>query len=187
GRGRRLRRHGTVPDRHDRRVQRPDRCHGSQVKECFGHARDAEIYRYQPGLGPVLTARALGEFGDDQHRYADAKSRKNYASTSPTPGASGKKKPVLARYIRNHRLADALHQQAFSALTASPGALAYYNQLRARGQGHHAALRQLANRLVDILHGRLKTGPTYDEHTAWAHHQDRQRGVPLKPWRLRLW
>jgi len=148
-----------------------------QVKECFGQARDAEIYRSQPGLGPVLAARALGEFGDDQHRYADAKSRKNYASTSPITRASGKKKTVLARYIRNNRLADALHQQAFSALTASPGARAYYDQLRGRGQGHHAALRQLANRLVGILHGCLKTGTTYDEHTAWAHHQDRQRAA----------
>jgi transposase len=145
-----------------------------QVKECFGQARDAEIYLSQPGLGPVLAARALGEFGDDQHRYAGAKSRKNYASTSPITRASGKKKTVLARYIRNDRLADALHQQAFCALTASPGARAYYEQLRSRGTGHHAALRQLANRLVGILHGCLKTGTTYDEHAAWAHHQARQ-------------
>ncbi len=129
-----------------------------QVNECFGQARDAEIYRSQPGLGPILAARVLGEFGDDEHRYADAKSRKNYAATSPITRASGKKKTVLARYIRNNRLADALHQQAFCALTASPGARAYYDQLRRRGQGHHAALRQLANRLVGVLHGCLKTG-----------------------------
>ena len=145
-----------------------------QVKVCFGQARDAEIYLSQPGLGPVLAARVLGEFGDDEHRYAGARNRKNYASTSPITRASGKKKTVLARYIRNDRLADALHQQAFCALTASPGARAYYDQLRRRGQGHHAALRQLANRLVGILHGCLKTGTTYDEHTAWAHHQARQ-------------
>jgi hypothetical protein len=50
-------------------------------------------------------------------------------------------------------------------------ARAYYDQLRARGVGHHAALRQLGNRLVGILHGCLKTNTTYDETTAWAHHQ----------------
>jgi hypothetical protein len=77
---------------------------------------------------------------------------------------------VLARFVRNTRLADALHQQAFCALTASPGARAYYDELRARGQGHHAALRQLSNRLVGILHGCLKTGTLYNEQTAWAHH-----------------
>jgi transposase len=141
-----------------------------QVSECFGRARDAEVLLSQPGLGKILAARVLGEFGDDPDRYASAKARKNYAGTSPVTRASGKKKAVLARYARNTRLADALHQQAFCALTASPGARAYYDQLRARGQGHHAALRQLSNRLVGILHGCLKTGTLYDEHTAWSHH-----------------
>ncbi|EQD65830.1 transposase IS116/IS110/IS902 family protein, partial [mine drainage metagenome] len=32
-----------------------------------------------PGLGPILGARVLGEFGDDPNRYQDARSRKNYA------------------------------------------------------------------------------------------------------------
>jgi hypothetical protein len=35
--------------------------------------------------------------------------------------------------------------------------------------GHQAALRQLANRLVGILHGCLKTNTVYNENTAWAH------------------
>jgi hypothetical protein len=47
---------------------------------------------------------------------------------------------------------------------------AYYDALRARGVGHHAALRQLANRLVGILHGCLKTHSCYDEATAWSQH-----------------
>ncbi len=148
-----------------------------QVSECFGRARDAEVLLSQPGLGKVLAARVLGEFGDDPGRYASAKARKNYAGTSPVTRASGKKKAVLARYARNNRLADALHQQAFCALTASPGARAYYDELRARGQGHHAALRQLSNRLVGILHGCLTTGTLYNEHTAWAHHDHDQQSA----------
>jgi hypothetical protein len=113
-----------------------------------------------------------GEFGDDPDRYAGARSRKHDAGTSPITRASGKKRIVLARYVRNDRLADALHQQAFCALTAAPGARAYDDTLRARGIGHHAALRQLANRLVGILHGCLTTGARYNEETAWAHHSD---------------
>ena len=66
---------------------------------------------------------------------------------------------ALARYARNERLADAIHQWAFCMLTASPGARAYYDQLRARGKTHNAALRQLGNRLVGILHGCLKPAP----------------------------
>jgi len=118
----------------------------------------------------VLDARVLAEFGDDPARYACAKARKNYAGTSPITRASGKTKIVAARYVHNDRLIDALMTQAFAALNASPGARAYYDQLRARGATNNAALRQLANRLVGILHGCLKTRTRYDEATAWSHH-----------------
>jgi transposase len=142
---------------------------GAVVGEHFGRHRDAEIYASLPGLGVILGARILGEFGDDPDRYRDAKARKNYAGTSPITKASGTKKIVLARYARNRRLGDALQQWAFCSMRGSPGATAYYQQLRARNIGHQAALRQLANRLVGILHGCLKTRSTYDENTAWAH------------------
>jgi len=137
------------------------------VAEGFGRHPDAEIVASQPGLGPVLGARVLAEFGDDPDRYADAKARKNYAGTSPITRASGTRRVVLARYARNRHLADATHQWAFCALTASPGARAYYDAIRSRGTGHHAALRQLGNRLVGILHGCLKSRTPYDENTAW--------------------
>jgi transposase len=139
-----------------------------QVEAHFGRHPDAEVYLSQPGLGPTLAARVLGEFGDDPHRYTDARARKNYAGTSPITRASGKKKAVQARYVRNRRLADALYQQAFCALGASPGARAYYDALRARGATHAAALRQLGNRLVGILHGCLKTHTPYNEAIAWT-------------------
>ena len=141
-----------------------------QVDAHFGRHPDAEIILSQPGLGPLLGARVLAEFRDAPGRYADAKARKNYAGTSPITRASGKKKVVLARFVHNDRLVDALMSQAFSALAASPGARAYYDQLRAREVGHNPALRQLANRLVGILHGCLKTRTLYDEATAWSHH-----------------
>ena len=137
------------------------------VAEGFGRHPDAEIVASQPGLGPVLGARVLAEFGDDPDRYADAKARKNYAGTSPITRASGTRRVVLARYARNKHLADATHQWAFCALNASPGARAYYDDIRGRGVSHHAALRQLANRLVGILHGCLKTRTLYREDTAW--------------------
>nr|WP_260418226.1 IS110 family transposase [Actinophytocola algeriensis] len=141
-----------------------------QVEAHFGRHPAAEIVTSQPGLGPILGARVLAEFGDDPDRYATAKSRKNYAGTSPITRASGKKKVALARFVHNDRLIDALMAQAQSALLRSPGARAYYDRQKARGAGHNAALRQLANRLVGILHGCLKTGTHYNETTAWSHH-----------------
>ncbi len=146
----------------------------SQVDAHFSPHPDAEIILSQPGLGPVLGARVLAEFGDDPDRYASAKARKNYAGTSPITRQSGKKKTVMARYVHNDRLRDALDSQAFAALNASPGARASYDAHRAAGSGHRAALRKLANRLVGILHGCLKDRTPYDEATAWPQHASQQ-------------
>ena len=140
----------------------------------FEQHPDAEVVRSLPGLGTILGARVLGEFGDEPNRYASAKCRKNYAGTSPITRASGTKKTVLARHVRNRRLADAIYLWAFAALTASPGARAYYDARRAAGDGHHQALRALGNRLVGILHGCLAHQTAYDETVAWAHRSENE-------------
>jgi hypothetical protein len=148
-----------------------------QVAEHFGQHPDAEIYQSQPGMGAILGARVLAEFGDDPARYRDGKARRNYAATSPITRASGKRKVVAARFVHNDRLVDALNAQAFAALTASPGARSLYDELRARGISHNDALRRLANRLVSILHGCLKTRTLYNEATAWGHRQNPPRSA----------
>ena len=135
----------------------------------FHQHPDAEILASLPGLGVVTGARVLGEFGDDPGRYADGKARRNYAGTSPLTVASGTRRIVRARHVRNRRLADALHWWAFNAITRSPGARHLYDQRRAAGDTHSAALRVVANRLVGILHGCLRTHTPYQETTAWAH------------------
>ena len=135
----------------------------------FGMHPDVDILRSLPGLGVVTGARVLAEFGDDPDRYETAKARRNYAGTSPLTVASGTRRIVRARHIRNRRLADALHWWAFNAITRSPGARALYDQRRAAGDTHSGALRVVANRLVAILHGCLRHRTLYDEHTAWGH------------------
>lgn len=137
------------------------------LAEHFEQHPDAKIIRSLPGMGMVLGARVLGEFGDDPNRYADSKSRRNYAGTSPITRASGTRRVVLARHGRNKRLASALDQWAFSSLLQSPGARHYYDELRARDKSHQMAQRQLANRWVGILHTCLERGALYDEMLAW--------------------
>lgn len=139
------------------------------LESSFEQHPDADIYRSMPGLGVVLGARVLGEFGDDPERYESAKSRRNYAGTSPLTVASGRKRTVRMRYIRNRRLSAAASQWAMSSLLASPGCRAFYDRRRAAGDLHHQALRALANRLVGYLHGCLRDRTTYDESRAWGH------------------
>ncbi|GLX01226.1 IS110 family transposase [Microtetraspora sp. NBRC 16547] len=141
----------------------------SEVEAHFGRHPDAEIILSQPGIGVVLGARVLAEFGDAPGRYTSAKARKNYAGTSPITRQSGKMRTVHARFVHNDRLVDALHLQASCAILHDSEVRAYYDQLRARDVGHNAALRQVGNRLVGILHGCLKTRTHYDQTTAWSH------------------
>jgi transposase len=138
-----------------------------ELARSFEMHPDAEIYRSQPGLGVVLSARALAEFGDDRTRFEHPKSRKSYAGTAPITKASGSRQVVLARVARNRRLADACYLWAFSALRRSPGARRYYDTVRARGKTHNQGLRALANRLVGILHGCLERRQLYREEVAW--------------------
>jgi transposase len=91
------------------------------------------VVRSLPGLGTIRGARVLSEFGDAPDRYLTAKSRKNYAGTSPVTRASGSRRAVLARHVRSKRLADAVYLWAFSAISTSPGARTFYDQQRATG------------------------------------------------------
>jgi transposase len=141
----------------------------TELAQHFEKHPDADIYLSLPGLGVILSARVLGEFGDAPNRFTTAKCRKNYAGTSPLTVASGRKRAVMARHVRNQRLYDALDRWAFATLRCSPGARAFYDHHRAAGDTHHQALRALANRLVGILHGCLRHHTVYNEDTAWAH------------------
>jgi transposase len=138
-----------------------------QLATRFADHRDAAIIRSQPGLGVVLGARVLGEFGDDPDRYQTAKGRKAFAGTAPVTRSSGLRSVVVARAACNQRLVDACYLWAFAALSASPGARRCYDAHRARGATHHQALRALGNRLVGILHGCLAHRVAYREQLAW--------------------
>jgi transposase len=60
-----------------------------QLAARFAAHPDAGILRSQPGLGVVLGARVLGEFGDDPHRYATAKAARRSRAPRRSPGPRG--------------------------------------------------------------------------------------------------
>jgi transposase len=129
---------------------------------------DASILRSLPGVGTILAARMLSEFGDDPTRFQNAASRRHYTGTAPITRASGRSKVVLMRRIHNTRLFDTCRDWSFSAVNRSPGARALYQQRRAAGDGHEAALRRVGNKLVGQLDHCLRHHEPYREETAWT-------------------
>jgi transposase len=132
----------------------------------------AQVLRSAPGLGPVLAARVLAEIGDDPSRFATANGLRAFAGTAPVTRSSGRSRSIRARKIRNKRLADACHWWAFAALTKSAGARAHYDRRRAAGDGHNAALRNLAHKLLGRLWWCLRTGQLWDEQIKYSNRSD---------------
>jgi len=139
----------------------------AELTKHFEQHPHAEILHSLPGLGVVLGARMLSEFGDDPDRFTDPAARRCYAGTAPVTRASGKSRIVLMRRARNERLADACRWWAFNAIGKSEGADAYYRRRRAAGEPHEAALRRLANKLLGQLHHCLQHHQLYREDIAW--------------------
>lgn len=138
------------------------------AEAAFKQHADSEILLSFLGLGPLLAARVLAEIGDDRARFADARALKSHAGSAPITRASGKKRFVGRRFVKNNRLTHAGFLWAFSALHASPGANAHFRRRREHGNWHTAAQRHLLNRFLGQLHHCLQTRQHFDEQRAFA-------------------
>ena len=118
-----------------------------QVEAHFGRHPDAEIVLSQPGLGAVLGARVLAEFGDAHGRYASAKARKNYAATSPITRRQkeDRHRPVRAQRPA-HRRADDPGVRVAAPLAGCPRLLRPATRPRRHLQRCVAPTRQPARR-----------------------------------------
>lgn len=134
-----------------------------------------EIYLSFPGLGDRLAARIAGEIGDNIEQFQTPGGLQCYAGTAPVTRRSGRSEFVVARRLAHNRyLGTAVHQWAFCSLTTSRWAREFYDIKIAAGKSHHAALRTLANRWMEILWHCLVKGTPYDENT---HIRNRQQGL----------
>lgn len=123
-----------------------------------------EIYLSFPGLGDRLAARIAGEIGDAIGQFTTPNALQCYAGKAPVTRRSGKSELVVAsRLACNRYLADAVQQWAFTSLSRSGWAREFYDTQRSKGKKHHAALRALGNRWLEILWHCLTRNIPYDE------------------------
>ena len=134
-----------------------------------------DIYLSFPGLGDILAARVAGEIGDHIEQFEAPSGLQCYAGTAPVTRRSGRSELVIARRLAHNRyLGAAVHQWAFCSLTKSRWAREFYDSKIGAGKGHHAALRALANRWLEILWHCLMKGVSYDET---VHIRNRQQAL----------
>ena len=136
-----------------------------------------EIYLSMPGLGDRLAARIAGEIGEHPEQYATPNALQCYAGRAPVTRRSGRSEFTIARRLAyNRHLGEAVQQWAFCSLSQSAWARDYYDAKITAGKKHHAALRALGNRWLEVLWHCLNKGVLYDEATHTANRCSRRRG-----------
>jgi transposase len=138
-----------------------------------------EIYLSMPGLGDRLAARIAGEIGEHYEQFSTPNALQCYAGRAPVTRRSGRSEFTIARRLAyNRHLGEAVQQWAFCSLTRSPWAPEFYDGKITAGDTHHAALRKLGNRWLEVLWHCLHKSVLYDEA---IHTTNRQRSQALKP------
>ncbi|MGH7219196.1 MAG: IS110 family transposase [Nitrospiraceae bacterium] len=148
-----------------------------QLKQRFQQHDDYPLFHSFPGAGPILGPRLLSAFGSDRNRFESAAEVQNFSGIAPVTERSGKSCRVHWRLACPKFLRQSFHEFAAQSILFSQWARAFYNQLRARGSSHHAAVRALAYKWIRILFRCWKNRQPYDESVYLA--SLKRRGSPL--------
>jgi len=148
-----------------------------KIEEAAEAHPDFFIFDSLPGAGAVLAPRLLAVFGSQRERYDSARELQCYSGIAPVTQKSGKMKWVHFRWACPKFLRQSFHEWASHSIAYSVWARSYYQQLRSRGKGHHAAVRALAFKWIRVLFRCWKDGVAYDEGKYLA--SLARRGSPL--------
>ena len=115
-----------------------------------GHP-DFPLFDALPGAGAVFAPRLLVAFGEQRERYTSADELQKYAGIAPVTERSGKKAWVHWRFQCPKFLRQTFVEWAAESIRHSFWAPVYYQQQRAKGKAHQAAVRALAFKWIRIL------------------------------------
>ena len=128
---------------------------------------DVTILLSLPGVGVRVGATMLAE-ASQPLKLRDYHATRMLAGLAPVTKASGTRRVVVMRYACNHRLRTACYHWARTAIQHDATARRHYTILRQAGHTHSRTLRGVADRLLAVLIGMLRSGTLYD-------HQRRRR------------
>src|SRR5215831_11078324 len=135
-----------------------------KIAEASAAHPDFFIFASLPGAGEVMAPRLLAALGSQRERFGSANEVQKYSGIAPVTETSGKKKWVHSRWACPKFLRQSFHEWAGHSIAKSKWARAYYQQQRARGQDHHAAVRALAFKWIRIIFRCWQDRVVYDEN-----------------------
>ncbi len=142
---------------------------------------DYPIFDSFPGAGPALAPRLLAAFGSQRDRFTSPSQIQAYSGIAPVTVRSGATQFwIHFRWACPKFLRQSFHEFADKSLAESGWARAYYDQQRAKGHGHQAAVRALAFKWIRILFRCWQARTPYCEHI-YLRSLEKRRRAPLPP------
>ena len=148
-----------------------------QIRKLMNEHPDARLYEGLPGAANALAPRLLAAMGTDRERFASAGNVASYSGIGPRLIRSGRTEQIQFRWKCPKFMRQSFHEFARCSLGRSRWARAYYEQQRARGHDHHAAVRSLAFKWIRIIYRCWLDRTPYDESRYLA--TLARRGSPL--------
>jgi len=122
---------------------------------------DVAIVLSLPGVGRKITAWLFAEAAQPLAER-DYQVLRTHGGVAPVTKQSGKRRLVVMRRGCNPRLRNALYHMARVAMQRDAHFSRAYTALRAKGQRHGQALRNIGDRLLRILMAMLRDRTCYD-------------------------
>lgn len=151
-----------------------------EIQNVFKDHPDRFLYESFPGAGPVLEPRLAVAMGMDRNRYQSAIQLQQFSGIAPVTDTSGKNRWVHWRWACPKFMRQTFVEFVACSLPRSAWAKACYDQQRALGKGHHAALRAVAFKWQRIIFACWKNRQPYDENK-YLNNQKRRDSLLLKP------
>jgi len=133
------------------------------IAEAFRCHEDRRLFLSFPGAGECLAPRLMTVFGTDRDRWQAATDIQKFTGVAPVISRSGKSLWIHKRSACPIFIRQTFQEFAAASIKFSVWARAYYDQQRARGAGHHAAIRSLAFKWIRVMFRCWKNHEEYDE------------------------
>lgn len=140
---------------------------------------DYAIFASFPAAGPALAPRLLAAFGSRRERYRSAEELLSFSGIAPVTVASGGHSWIHFRWACPKFLRQTFHEYAARSVLHCSWARAFYDQQKANGKSHHAAIRSLAFKWIRILFRCWQSRKPYQEDLYLAARPARL--PPLRP------
>jgi len=150
----------------------------NQIAEVFRSHPDRAIVESFPGAGAVLEPRLIAAVGTQRDRFPSAQSLAAFVGIAPVTEASGNSLWIHWRWACPKFIRQTFHEWANCSIKSCAWAREFYDQLRARGKSHHAAIRALAFKWIRIFFRCWRDRVPYDEQRYLRSRQARNAETP---------